>query len=427
MPSSKGTRHYEAVSRVEISINGRYGIYQCGDKSCNPNGVYGPQISGVTLSERRARDGKELRRGFSSGSCLTAAALGAWRALVGEGSGPESVELLMPDGGGCVIPLRAAFRVAGCGVGVVRKEAGDDPDVTDQALFKVSLCESSQSAGFFDLQLTCGRARLILSGAMGLGLVTRPGLDAEIGRWAINPVPQRMLVENLERAGCGARKGVWRLEIAIPDGQRLAAKTLNPVLGVVDGISVLGTSGYVEPYSHQAYIDTIRILLKGARRAGCREVALCTGGRTAKAVARDRPGLPEYAIVRIADFIAASLKLAAEFGFEQVVVACMVGKLYKYAAGITYTHAHTRRSDCGLLAGLAARLGIAEEKVFALRGAGSVREAFAILTPREQRRIEDELGRRAFAELRQWLGRARLELRLYSPRGESLGVWKSET
>jgi cobalt-precorrin-5B (C1)-methyltransferase len=330
----------------------------------------------------------------------------------------------MPDGSCCEIALQAGFFAAGRGIGWVRKEAGDDPDVTDQALFKVAFYVSRQAPGPFDLTFVCGRSRLVVRGVGGLGLVTRPGLDAEVGRWAVNPVPKKMLVENLVRAGLGRRSETCHLEVSIPDGRRLAAKTLNPVLGVIDGLSILGTSGYVEPYSHAAYIKTIEILLAGARRAGCCEVALCTGGRTARAVERDCPRLPAYAIVRIADFIADSLKLAAEFGFAGVIVGCMAGKLYKYAAGFEYTHAHTVRHDCGELAEIASRVGIGRKQRDEISRAGSVREAFSRLSRDEIELLEEELGRRALAALKKWLGSAGLELRLYTPAGELKKIWK---
>ncbi len=368
---------------------------------------------------------KELRRGFSTGTCLSAAALGAWRAWRERGGGGREnpVAVRLPDGDCLEIYLRSCFFTAGRGVGVVCKEAGDDPDVTDQLLLKAALFASTRPPGFFDCQLPCGRALLVVRGLFGVGLVTRLGIDAEIGHWAINPVPKKMLVENLLRAGCGEEPGTYQLEISLPDGRRLAKKTLNPVLGVVDGLSILGTSGYVEPYSHAAYIKTIRILLEGAKRAGCREVALCTGGRTARAVKRDCPGLPEYAIVRIADFIADSMKLAAEFEFERIIVGCMIGKLYKYSAGLEYTHAHTVRYGCRDLAEIAARVGVDGEVAALVARAGSVREAFSHLGPPAADQVENELGRKALAGLGNWAGAAALELRLYTPDGMLRKVW----
>ncbi len=365
---------------------------------------------------------KKLRRGISTGACLAAGAVGAWLARRGRPAG-RRVEVLFPDGSRHQIGLCDAFSLAGCGVAVVRKDAGDDPDITDGALFKVSLCETGTPPGFYDHRLVCGQALLLLRGGPGIGLVTRPGLDTNRGFWAINPVPRQMLVDNLRAHGLGREKGTYLVAVEAPDGARLAAKTLNPVLGVVDGLSILGTSGYVEPYSHRAYIETIRILLRGARRAGCRTAALCTGGRTARAVARDPPELPDYAIIRIADFIADSLKLAAEFEFDRVIVACMAGKLYKYSAGLEYTHAHTVRSDCGRLAQLAGEIGIDRDRVEACRGSGSVREAMTGLRPDEISKIYELLGRQALAELTKWFGREAVELRLYDPRGALLRVW----
>ena len=365
---------------------------------------------------------KKLRRGIATGACLAAGAVGAWLAREGEPE-PRRAEVLFPDGSRHEIGLFDAYSLAGCGIAVVRKDAGDDPDITDGALFKVTICESDCPPGFYDHRLVCGRARLLLRGGPGIGLVTRPGLDTDSGFWAINPVPRRMLVDNLEACGLGRQKKTYLVLVEAPDGVRLAAKTLNPVLGVVDGLSILGTSGYVEPYSHQAYIETIRILLKGARRAGCRTAALCTGGRTARAVARDHPELPDHAIIRIADFIADSLKLAAEFEFDRVIVACMAGKLYKYSTGLEYTHAHTVRSDCGRLAQLAADIGVDRRRVEVCRRSGSVREAMTGLRPDEISEIYERLGRQALAELTKWFGREAVELRLYDPRGALLKEW----
>ncbi|MEA3348876.1 MAG: cobalt-precorrin-5B (C(1))-methyltransferase CbiD, partial [Pseudomonadota bacterium] len=304
----------------------------------------------------------DLKRGFSTGACVAAAAVGAWLSLNKKEPG-DVVELLFPDGSQHPFKLFTSCRDQGCGVAVVCKDAGDDPDITDKALFKVRMCETERLPQSCDYELACDKARIILHGGLGIGLVTRPGLDVEPGKWAVNPIPRQMIIDNLKAAGCGLESCSYRLTIEIPDGERLAQKTLNPLLGVVGGISVLGTSGYVEPYSNSAYIKTIKILLSGAQRAGCRVAALCTGGRTAKALGRDFPEMPEFAIVRIADFIADSLKIAEEIGFEKVIVACMAGKLYKYSAGLEYTHAHTVRYGCQDLADIAGNLSFDNDVV----------------------------------------------------------------
>ncbi|MCD6292784.1 MAG: cobalt-precorrin-5B (C(1))-methyltransferase [Deltaproteobacteria bacterium] len=365
----------------------------------------------------------DLKRGFSTGACVAAAAVGAWSRLNKIECVNNTVEILFPDGIRHPFKLFTSCHDHGFGVAVVRKYAGDDPDITDKALFKVRICEIDGVAQTFDHELVCNNARIILRGGLGVGLVTKLGLDTEPGKWAVNLVPRQMIIDNLKAAGCGHKSQTYCLMIEIPDGERLAQKTLNPLLGVVNGISVLGTSGYVEPYSNSAYIKTIKILLAGAERAGCRVAALCTGGRTAKALGRDFPEMPEYAIVRIADFIADSLKIVEEIGFERIIIACMVGKLYKYSAGLEYTHAHTVRYDCRDLAAIAADVGVDDAVVNRCKLSNSVREAFSYLTPQEVFLIQDCLGRKALAALQRWVGKTKLELRLYDPRGKILQSW----
>ncbi len=365
----------------------------------------------------------DLKRGFSSGACVAAAAVGAWLRLNRKEPG-DAVETIFPDGSRNLFKLFESCYDQGFGVAVVRKDAGDDPDITDQALFKVRMCETRALPQSCDYELDCDKARIILNGGLGVGLATRPGLDAEPGKWAVNPVPRQMIIDNLKAAGCGLESRTYRLTIEIQDGERLAQKTLNPLLGVVGGLSILGTSGYVEPYSNSAYIKTIRILLSGTQRAGCRVAALCTGGRTAKALGRDFPKMPEFAIIRIADFIADSLKIAEEIGFERVIIACMAGKLYKYSAGLEYTHAHTVRYGCQDLATIAGNLGIDDEIVSCCRQSASVREAFSYLAAKEVILMQDYLGRKAFEELQKWAGKLTLELRLYDPQGNFLQSWE---
>ena len=133
--------------------------------------------------------------------------------------------------------------------------------------------------------------------------------------------------------------------------------------------------------------------------------------------------MPEYAIVRIADFIADSLKIVEEIGFERIIIACMAGKLYKYSAGLEYTHAHTVRYDCRDLAAIAADVGVDDAVVNRCKLSNSVREAFSYLTPQEVFLIQDYLGRKALAALQRWVGKTKLELRLYDPRGKFLQSW----
>ena len=199
-------------------------------------------------------DGTPLRNGFTTGAAATAAAVGAWTAQNGAPP-PEQVELLLPDGSFLAIPLERCAP----GTATVRKDGGDDPDVTDRAEIKVELrpgsCDDPRA---FSEQ--CGAGRLYLTGGEGVGVVTRPGLAVPPGHFAINPGPRRMLVKNLERAGFGKAPGEeLTIVISVPAGKVLAEKTLNPTLGIVGGISILGNSGIVRPYSNAAYAATVAL------------------------------------------------------------------------------------------------------------------------------------------------------------------------
>ncbi|MFQ9868197.1 MAG: cobalt-precorrin-5B (C(1))-methyltransferase [Bilophila wadsworthia] len=200
---------------------------------------------------------KTLRWGYSTGACAAAVATAAWLRLTRpetpcpqsdavprwQGAHPSAAE---PDEGH---------------MAAIRKDGGDDPDCTHGAILFGNMRRCSASdARKEDYTLSVGGGTVILRGAAGVGLCTRPGLDCEQGKWAINTGPRRMIAENLHHAGLDA--GCWLLEIGVENGEELAKHTLNPLLGVVGGISILGTTGLVRPYSHEAYIETVRICVK---------------------------------------------------------------------------------------------------------------------------------------------------------------------
>lgn len=274
-----------------------------------------------------------LRKGFSTGANAAAAITAAWRTLNGENIS-ESIPLLFPDGETRTLPLAASEP----GFSRIIKDGGDDPDCTHGAVMEARVRAAvPEEAAPEDYLLSIHGATLILRSAGGIGLCTLPGLDCEQHKWAINQGPRRMIADNLARSGM--REGCWLAEIRVRDGERLAGKTLNPLLGVVGGISILGTSGIVRPYSHEAYIATIRICVRSTRLSGFDKAVFCTGGRTAALAKSLLPGYPSISFICIGDFIAESLQSAGEQGMAEAVVACMPGKLCKYAAGFANTHA----------------------------------------------------------------------------------------
>jgi cobalt-precorrin-5B (C1)-methyltransferase len=232
-----------------------------------------------------------------------------------------------------------------------------------------------------------------------------------------------MIVENLALAGLGL-DGVGRLvEIGIDGGAELAARTLNPVLGIVDGLSILGTSGLVIPCSNQAYIATIRILLSGAREMGCDAAVLATGGRTHRAAQPFYPGLPESAFVRIGDFIREAIEHAAALGFTRIGVACMPGKLSKYAQGLAYTHAHVAALSMAELALTLEQDGMAPAVVQACRQNVTVRGFLDALDAPAQAAVLARWADRALALWAAWAPHCQFDLLLFDPEGRRIAPW----
>ncbi len=346
----------------------------------------------------RKKDAKTLRWGYSTGACAAAVAVAAWLRLT-RGETPEYVQLRFLDGKDRMIPLLepGAERMA-----AIRKDGGDDPDCTHGAVMYANIRSCApDDAEPEDYTLVVGGGIVILRGAEGVGLCTRYGLDCEQNRWAINTGPRRMITENLRRAGLDA--GCRLLEIGVENGRELATHTLNPRLGIQGGISILGTTGLVRPYSHEAYIDTVRICVKSHYLSGGSHMVFCTGGRTKAGAETLLAELPGTAFVCIGDFIAESLAVACRYGMREITVACMPGKLCKYAAGFDNTHAHKVDQDMDLLRA-EVRNALPDENSLhdALEHSVSVREAL-LLIPETAR--QGLLGRLARVGLEQFARR----------------------
>lgn len=343
--------------------------------------------------------GKALRQGFSTGACAAAACAAAWRR--GRGERLDAIGAIFPDGQIRTLPLAPDHPSAGAGYAAVIKDGGDDPDDTHGATIYARVRPAVPGeATERDYLLTAGGARLILRAVEGIGLCTRPGLDCDPGKWAINVVPRRMIAENLRLAGMDA--GVWLAEIGVKGGAELALRTLNSRLGVIGGLSILGTSGIVRPYSHEAYAATIRLCVRALREEGGEEAVFCTGGRTRAGARRLLPDLPETAFIAMGDYIAVALGAAG--GLRRITVACMPGKLCKYAAGLENTHARRAEQDLRLLRREAAAAltvtGAPPRLPHALAACASVREALGLLPPAARAELLRRLADAALAQFR---------------------------
>ena len=308
----------------------------------------------------KVRD-RALRTGWTTGTCSAAAAKAAVTALA-EGEPQGRVEVGLPDG------RRVAFTVERCEVGAARaeavvvKDAGDDPDVTHGAHVTATVTWRPAPG-------------LELDGGVGVGVVTKPGLGLEVGGPAINPVPRQMIRDAVGEVVDLAAQGV-RVVISVPEGERMARKTTNARLGILGGISILGTTGIVLPFSTASWRAS-RVQSVAVRAAqGERTVVLATGGRTEAAARALRPDLPEVCFVEVGDFTGAALREAAERGLTDVLFVGMAGKLAKLAAGILMTHYTRSKVDPGLLADLTREAGGSAEVVDAVRASNTARHAY---------------------------------------------------
>ena len=357
-------------------------------------------------------DGKSvLRRGFTTGACAAAAARAAYAILSGKAP-VKSIPLLFPDGQ--ILNFKLNSTSAETASASVVKDAGDDPDVTDKAVISARISKAFPSdATDADHLVECGSGTLIIRGGSGVGLATRAGLSAEKGKWAINPVPLKMIAANLKAEGFGDVVACLLLVIEVENGIEIAKRTLNPVLGVVDGISILGTSGFVEPYSNAAYIDTIKVMVSGAKAAGSKIVVLCTGGSTLKAAMALHPELPDFAFIRIADFIEESLRALVDAGFGSVVVACMEGKLLKYASGLGNTHAWRNAMSLSDLKPFLLEAGLDEASASKAVSCPSVREAMSALTQRQRLDVISMLSSKAADVFKKWVPSLNIEIDIF--------------
>ncbi len=347
---------------------------------------------------------RPLRNGFTTGSAAAAAAVGAWRSSSG------TVLLELPSGERLPIPVH----LISPGVAEAVKDGGDDPDVTNGSKIRAALRPFSGPADPADYLEKKESLELIFRGGEGIGRVTRPGLAVPVGKSAINPAPRRIILENLFHAGC--RSGRWLLVLSVPDGDRLAKETLNPALGIEGGISILGHSGIVRPYSNAAYGASLVLQLKSLAARGIRTAALTTGNRSTDAVLRDFPFLTAETVLRIGDFIFPALTAARHFNFESLILGCMPGKLFKYACGEKNTHAHRCKLSPEKLSGFGVEL-----PDIPLDRMDTMGELAAALTPERYAFVLDRVFKQAETVLCSWTAsEINLTIALYDDAGRRI-------
>jgi cobalt-precorrin-5B (C1)-methyltransferase len=317
-----------------------------------------------SIGNPMATQDRPLRRGWTTGTCATAAAKAAYTGLV-TGAFPDPVEVTLPRGERVSFALaRTRADAASASAGVI-KDAGDDPDVTHGALIIATVRAAGSGSG------------VVFRAGAGVGTVTRPGLALAPGEPAINPVPRQMIRAAIaEVAASAGSDGDVEVEIAIPGGEELAAKTLNGRLGIVGGLSILGTTGIVIPYSCAAWIASIRQGIDVARAAGLTHIAGATGASSEAAVRR-LYDLPEIALIDMGDFVGGMLKYVRAHPLPRVTIAGGVAKMTKLAQGLLDLHSARGTVDLAALAEFAVAAGGGAALRARIMGSNTAAEAFA--------------------------------------------------
>jgi cobalt-precorrin-5B (C1)-methyltransferase len=312
-----------------------------------------------------APEATALRRGWTTGACATAAAKAAYTALL-TGYFPDPVQIVLPRGQTPSFALTRTTPGHNRISASITKDAGDDPDVTHLAVITATVRPGPLGSG---VQFRAGP---------GVGTVTKPGLPLPVGDPAINPTPRQMMREAIaEVARTHGGSNDVLIEVSVDDGDRMAQQTWNPRLGILGGLSILGTTGIVIPYSCSAWIDSIRRGIDVARAAGHQHVAGCTGA-TSETSVREFYGLPEDALLDMGDFVGALLKYLRSHPVPRLTIAGGIGKMSKLANGHLDLHSGRSQVDLAALATLARNGGANDRLAGKIEAANTALDALQL-------------------------------------------------
>jgi cobalt-precorrin-5B (C1)-methyltransferase len=332
-------------------------------------------------------DKKKLKTGFTTGTSATAAAKAALLSIIKQ-TKTHNIDVKLPKGNFLKIPIHlCSFGENNARCSVI-KDGGDDPDVTHGAEIIV------------DLLLTEKKNEIEIEGGEGVGIVTKPGLGLEINKPAINPVPKKMIKENLiESAGSILLEKGIKVTISVPKGKELGPKTDNPRIGILHGISILGTSGIVIPFSTASYAASIRQNLDVAIAMGNDTVVLTTGGRS-EDFAKKIIELPEHCFVQMGDFSGYSIQQCSKKNIKKAYVVGFIGKLAKMAAGVKQTHVKGSKVDMKFLSELARNCNANEKITEAILKANTARHVSEIIKENQVSGFFEQICEETFKQMK---------------------------
>jgi cobalt-precorrin-5B (C1)-methyltransferase len=349
--------------------------------------------------EEKKRKGA-LRTGYTTGTTATAATKGALYALLGN-KPVDQVTVSLPKNRTATLKI-AWTKVEGSGkvTSAAIKDGGDDPDVTHGA----EICST--------VSLNDNVGQINIDGGRGVGRVTKPGLGLAIGKAAINPTPMKMLEQAVrEAAGEYLKKGGIDVIISVPKGEEIAKKTDNPRLGILGGISILGTTGIVLPYSTASFAASIRQSLDIAIAMGADTVVLTTGGRS-EDFAKELFKLPEHCFVQMGDFAGYSIKQCASRNLREAIIAGFIGKLTKMAMGIKQTHVAGSHVNMGFMARLAEECSAPPNVIEDIRAANTARHVSEIITKNNVSGYFDLVCKKVHEQMSDYAKNPRMQIRV---------------
>ena len=329
----------------------------------------------------------KLRTGFTTGTCATASSKAALLAIMNQDD-ISDVEVLLPKRDKIQIKINSCEFSKDNAICSVIKDGGDDPDVTHGAEIIV------------EVTLTDNIGHVEIDGGKGVGRVTKPGLGLEIGSAAINPTPKKMILENIQEvAGDILKQNGIKLIISVPTGKEIAKKTDNPRIGIMDGISILGTSGIVIPYSTASFAAAIRQQIDVVRSMNDDNVVLTTGGRS-EDFARKIIELPDHSFIQMGDFSGYTIKQCAKKGVKKAYVAGFIGKLSKIAAGVTQTHVKGSKVNMKFLSEIAKRCDAHTGTIEKIQNANTARNVQEIIMEDGVDGFFDEISKEACIQMK---------------------------
>lgn len=355
-----------------------------------------------------------LRTGYTTGTCASASSKAALLSIIHQ-KRIEDIDVILPKGSKLKIQIKKCeFKKKFSRCSVI-KDGGDDPDVTHGAEIVV------------DLFLTNSPNVIEIDGGEGVGIVTKPGLGLEINKPAINPVPKKMIEENIRDIGNKIlKKNGIRVVISVPKGGDLAKKTDNPRLGILGGISILGTSGIVYPYSTASFAASIRQNLDVALAMGDKIVVLTTGGRS-EDYAKNILSLPDHCFVKMGDFAGYTIQQCAKKGIRKAHVVGFIGKLAKMASGVKQTHVKGSKVDMIFLSNLATSCKASPKIVEQIRNANTARHVYEIVIENQVKGFFEEICKQVYIHMRKYSEeKVPIEVILFDFEGKTLARFSGQ-